>query len=267
MARRRVVVGKQYYYRLKQFAQEKFSAVSLASTNIRSENTKSKANKQHKTVHASTPVRFGEMEFENLMHSPVENIVQIIMLLSTSPLARRLHQQLLTGNPFNIDIKLDKDSKSRSVEIVNAYLKTAGLRLKFDKIPIKKVNGATRIIVTRVVGKFTKKEIVDKIPDFLSCDDLPELIAKNNKVMNKPLQIVSRVPNYIKTQEEADLYIKDKMLSEGISNLLSLVDSNIKTKEDLEKRIENPERPVKMLQVVSRRVVTRLPRNNLENAK
>jgi anaerobic selenocysteine-containing dehydrogenase len=80
-ARRKLVVGAQYIYRLKQFAEEKFSAVSLASTNIRSENTKSKANKLHKTVHAATPVRFGEMEFENLMHSRVEDIIQVIMFI------------------------------------------------------------------------------------------------------------------------------------------------------------------------------------------
>ena len=42
-ARRKLITGKKYIYRLKQFAEEKHSAVSLASTNIRSENTKSKA--------------------------------------------------------------------------------------------------------------------------------------------------------------------------------------------------------------------------------
>ena len=34
---------------------------------------------------------------------------------------------------FNIDIKLDSDSKNRSAEIANTYLKTIGRRLKFTK--------------------------------------------------------------------------------------------------------------------------------------
>ena len=45
-ARRNIVVGKEYMFRLKQFAEEKFSATSLSATNIRGENTKSKANKK-----------------------------------------------------------------------------------------------------------------------------------------------------------------------------------------------------------------------------
>jgi hypothetical protein len=42
-ARRKVSVGTEYIYRLKQFAEEKFSATSLSSTNIKGLNTKSKA--------------------------------------------------------------------------------------------------------------------------------------------------------------------------------------------------------------------------------
>ena len=58
--RRNIVVGKQYIYRLKQFAEEKFSATSLSATNLRNENTKSKASKNHTALYNSTPIRFGE---------------------------------------------------------------------------------------------------------------------------------------------------------------------------------------------------------------
>jgi len=262
VARRRLVTGKKYIYRLKQFAEEKFSAVSLASTNIRSENTKSKMNKLHKTVHASTPVRFGEMELEDLMHTAVENVIQVIMLLSTSPLARRLHQQLLTGNPFDIDIKLDKDSVSRSVEIVNAYLKTAGLRLKFDKIPKKKNNTALRNIATRVPGAVGLTDIIDRVPGFIeSIDSLKALVAKNNQIIGKPLNIAFRVPDHIKTQDGANLYIKDKELSEGISAVIDLVDFEVKTEKELEHRIVNISTTAKNLNVVNRWVAERLPNN------
>jgi hypothetical protein len=262
-ARRKLVTGKKYIYRLKQFAKEKFSAVSLASTNIRSENTKSKANKQHKTVHASTPVRVGEMETENLIHAPVENVIQVIMLLSTSPLARRLHQELLIGNPFDIDVKLDKDSISRSVEIVNAYLKTAGLRLVFDKIP-KKKNTALRIVATRIPGIAHLTNVVDRIPEFIDSEEsLQEIIDKYNKTFDNLEEIAFRVPEHIKTQKDADLYIKDKLRSEAISGITDLMDITVTTKEKLEERIDNRKENAteKLLNVVSRWIIERIPDN------
>jgi len=57
------------------------------------------------------------------------------MLYSSSPQARRLFEQLLIGDPYNIDIKLDKNSKNRNAEIINALLKTMGLEIIFKKIP------------------------------------------------------------------------------------------------------------------------------------
>ena len=59
-ARRPVVIGKQYIFRLKQFAEEKFSATSLSATNIRNENTKSRAKKDFKELYPNTPIRFGK---------------------------------------------------------------------------------------------------------------------------------------------------------------------------------------------------------------
>ena len=59
-ARRRSVVAPMYMYRLKQYAEEKFSVTSLSATNIRNENTRSKASKNHTALHTNTPVKFGE---------------------------------------------------------------------------------------------------------------------------------------------------------------------------------------------------------------
>ena len=58
--RRPLVIGKIYTYRLKQYAEDKFSVTSLSATNIRNLNTRSKANKQYKSPHTRTPIRFGE---------------------------------------------------------------------------------------------------------------------------------------------------------------------------------------------------------------
>lgn len=68
-ARRPIVVGKQYMFRLKQYAEEKFMATNLSSTNIRNENTKSKASREFRELHSNTPIRFGNMEKLLQLHS------------------------------------------------------------------------------------------------------------------------------------------------------------------------------------------------------
>jgi len=133
--RRRLTCGKQYIYRLKQVAEEKASATSLSSTNIRNENSRSTAKKSYKTTITKTPVRFGEMESGNLLHLGAETVVINLLLYSASPKGRRLAEELLTGDPFNINIQLDDECTNRGVEILNAYLLTMGLRIKFIKTP------------------------------------------------------------------------------------------------------------------------------------
>ena len=133
--RRNMVIGKQYIYRLKQYAEEKFSATSLSATNIRNENTKSRVKKDFRELYSNTPIRFGNMESQNMQHLNVEVLITNMMIHSLSPQGRRLVEQMYTGDPFKIDIKLDSDSKNRSAEIANTYLKTIGRRLVFLKKP------------------------------------------------------------------------------------------------------------------------------------
>ena len=141
-SRRPMVYGYQYIYRLKQYAEEKFSVTSLSATNIRNENSKSKNSNNYKALYSKTPIRFGDMETGNLIHLGAELVVQMLMLYSTSPHARRLASQMLTCDPFKIDVKLDDTSINRNVEILNAYLKTMGLRLSFKKTPKKLIRPA-----------------------------------------------------------------------------------------------------------------------------
>lgn len=58
-SRRPMVYGYQYIYRLKQYAEEKFSVTSLSATNIRNENSKSKSSNNYKALYSRTPIRFG----------------------------------------------------------------------------------------------------------------------------------------------------------------------------------------------------------------
>ncbi len=132
-SRRRLVVGKIYNYRLKQYAEEKFSVTSLSATNLKNLNTRSKANKIYETKFTKTPIMFGFMESGDLSHLGMQYVVMNLMLYSSSPQARRLFEELLIGNPYDINIQLDYDSKNRNAEIINALLKTMGLRLVFSK--------------------------------------------------------------------------------------------------------------------------------------
>ena len=132
-SRKKMTVGYEYIYRMKQYASEKFSATSLASTNIKNLPTRNSFKKTFKTLHASTPICMGTMETFDLLHIGPEYVICNLLLNSLSPHGRRLAEELLTGNPYDIDLKLDGDCANRSVEILNAYLMTMGLELKFVK--------------------------------------------------------------------------------------------------------------------------------------
>ena len=90
------------------------------------------------------------METEDFIHIGAENVVSALMIHSVSPQARRLLEQALTGNPYHVDIVLNSDSKNRNVEILNAYLKTMGLRLTFKKIKKKKVRLMRKPLMIKV---------------------------------------------------------------------------------------------------------------------
>ena len=128
------IAAPQYCLRLKQLAEEKFSATSLSSTNLKNENVKSKASKNYRSPNSNTPIKFGYMESGDLMHMGTEYVVLNLLLHSLSPSGRRLMEQLATGDPYNVDVKIDSRSKNRSAEILNTRLKTMGYRIIFDKI-------------------------------------------------------------------------------------------------------------------------------------
>lgn len=131
--RRPMIAAPQYCLRLKQFAEEKFSAASLSSTNIKNENTKSKASKNYREPNSNTPIKFGQMESGDFDHMGTEYVVLNLLLHSLSPHGRRLVEQVATGDPYNVDVKLDSKAKNRSAEILNTRLKTMGYRLVFSK--------------------------------------------------------------------------------------------------------------------------------------
>lgn len=191
-ARRKMTIGKQYMFRLKQFAEEKFSATSLSATNIRNENTKSKASRDYKEMYSNTPIKLGNMEIENLNHMGSEYVVANLMLHSLSPQGRRLVEEFYTGDPFNIDIKLDNNSSNRQAEIVNTYLKTMGLRLKFMKVAKKK---EVPMVIHPIY--FTQDPIIEPISfiyekdfDFVKDFEERNKLRKETPVVINPLKFL-----------------------------------------------------------------------------
>lgn len=236
-ARRQLITGKKYIYRLKQLAKEKFSAVSLASTNIRSENTKTKANKLHKSAIPKTPVRMGGMEIGNLSHADVGRLVAVIMLLSSSPTARRLNEKLLVGDPFDIDVKLDSESKSRAVEIVNAYLKTMGIRLTFKRVP-KNLKVPMLINVMDVLpDEFKDKynEVISRIPYYLENKDVEDLKKELKRVYDEKglTPVLELIPEGEKDPEE---FIRQRDDDKLTSKVLEFAEHS-ETKEEISKKI------------------------------
>ena len=172
-SRRDLVVGKIYNYRLKQYAEEKFSVTSLSATNLKNLNTRSRANKIYEVKYTKTPIMFGFMESCDLCHIGMQYVVMNLMLYSNSPQARRLFEALLISNPYDLDIKLDVDSKNRNAEIINALFKTMGLKLEFTKTPKKKKFICDNILYELIPNDIWKPKT--NIREIIGTRDLPEL--------------------------------------------------------------------------------------------
>ena len=163
--RRPLVIGRKYIFRLKQLAEEKFSGISLASINIRNENSKSRLAKTHNARFPSTPVRvFGEMESSTLSsHVGINTFIEEFLLNSSSPEARRLNKELLVGDPFAFNIELDENCVSQSADKLQALLKVLGERLCFHKVRKFTYKPVTRVVAEKVGKKYY--EPVVRIPE------------------------------------------------------------------------------------------------------
>ena len=148
---RPMICGMEYYYRLKQIGEEKMSATSMSSTNLREMNVKSKLSKQSKHPVKNAPVKIGNMEFSELMHMGSEINTVISMIYSNSPGARRACIDLLIGDPFNPNIQLSEEVYNRSAEIFDVYMNTKGMSIDIEKIEKSKFDP---FVITKKGQKF-----------------------------------------------------------------------------------------------------------------
>jgi hypothetical protein len=123
--------------------------------------------KTHNARYASTPVRvYGEMESSTISsHVGAEVFIEEFNLNSSSPEARRLNKQLLVGDPFAFDIRLDEECVSQSADIVQAFLKVLGERLNFSKIKKFKFKPCLKVVAQRV--PIVHKKLTFEVPEEL----------------------------------------------------------------------------------------------------
>lgn len=221
--RRPIVIGYKYIFRLKQLAEEKFSAVSMASTNIRNENSKSRLSKTHNARYPSTPVRvYGEMESSTMSsHIGPEIFIEEFSLNSSSPEARRLNKELLVGDPFAFNITLHENCVSQSADIVQAFLKVLGEKLCFSKLKKFKVNPATRVVVTRHPTR--KKKVVFEIPDEIrKTKGIDSTIPEEERIA---------IEEYVKQQDDIEREREKKPLKQVVEIHEGIVEYNKKFEE------------------------------------
>lgn len=197
--RRPMIAGKQYIRRLKQFAEEKFSATSLSATNIVNQNSRSKASKNYRELYPNTPIKFGPMESGDMAH--LGDVVVINLLLhSLSPHGRRLAEAMHTEDPYDVDIKLDSKSKNRSVEILNTRLKTMGYRLVFRKVKKKRAQ-AFKINAIEFENNPKGVEAIQFIED-PNFDFMKDYEIMREKEENRKKRAISIVPMTFEIPED-----------------------------------------------------------------
>lgn len=158
-ARRKTVFGNRYMLRLKQYGEDKFSATSLSSTNMRNENVKSKAASNYKIAYSNTCNRLGYQEADDLLHAGSDYVAAQLNIHSTSPKTRRDSGNIMiSGDPYHVDVRIDPEGSNRNAEIAKVYMKAIGLRINF----FKKVKQTAYGALMHCVKFFARPEDVDR---------------------------------------------------------------------------------------------------------
>lgn len=127
------VVGTMYMIRLKQTSKKGFSSRSLAGIGVKNVPEKSNKAKLHQELYPKTPIKAGDQENLNLtIGVDTETIADLHRDYRSSPIARRALASKLT-NPYELDDFINDNTHNNiNSEILNAYLKTLGVRLEFS---------------------------------------------------------------------------------------------------------------------------------------
>jgi hypothetical protein len=130
-----MVLGDMYFIRLKHEPANKSSARSASILNIRDLPSKSNLKKDKRQLIASTPIRLGEMETDNLMLTKRGDIVaKELREASSSPTDREsIIEKLLTSeDPMNVSIEMSGE-KNINRKTLDKYLEILDLAIDDDE--------------------------------------------------------------------------------------------------------------------------------------
>lgn len=130
--RKKLIVGEQYFTKMKHEPMSKFSARSTSYINMKNAPSKSLNYKRHQVLYSTTAIRLGEMEFDNLLLTQQpEEVVRLASMYSSSEENRlKTNETLLTADILNLkEIELKNEFDNFNTKILNVYLKSLGLKL------------------------------------------------------------------------------------------------------------------------------------------
>lgn len=128
-----LIIGELYMIKLKQSSKKGFSARSTGSLSRRGVPDKSYKNKTHQDLYSSTPIRIGDQEnINSLIGVPPEIVAKMHVFYRSSVIGRRdIGKQLATTIKTLKDFKSSNKFTNRNVEILQAYLKSMGVKIEF----------------------------------------------------------------------------------------------------------------------------------------
>jgi DNA-directed RNA polymerase beta subunit len=154
----KVIVGEKYIMKLKHDPLSKFSSRSMGHLSPTTDTPcKSMGSKNNVELYSKTPIRFGEMEINNMsLNKNMTEMRRMVMMYSSSIKARRNTKVLYTNNILDME-KIDiGDARNKNADILAVYLKSAGSTLKF------KVKSKYRKVFKRYKGKKIFRNIDDE---------------------------------------------------------------------------------------------------------
>lgn len=127
------ITGEMYVLKLKQSSKKGMSSRSTGSISRKGMPVKTKKHQNHREPFSKTPIRFGGDENNNIgIGVPSDIIAKLHLLYRSSPIGRQeLGRSLATEVDGIPELELTEMMTNRNVEILNAYMKFLGVRIKF----------------------------------------------------------------------------------------------------------------------------------------
>jgi 5S rRNA maturation endonuclease (ribonuclease M5) len=130
---KQMIIGDIYMIKLKQTSKKGFSARSTGALSKKGVPVKSYKMKNSQDLYSTTPIRIGiDENLNSLIGTPSDMIAKLHLFYRSSVIGRRdLGKRLIKNLKMLDDFRYEDNIKNRNVEILQAYLKSMGLRIKF----------------------------------------------------------------------------------------------------------------------------------------